>query len=111
MTRAVTFRPQARDDIDSALSWYGDERPALALAFAESLDAVIERISETPLQFPAVHGEVRRALLGRFPYAVFFVMVPDQIHVLGVLHLHRNPDTRKGRKSSVDERPGTSLTD
>jgi putative addiction module component (TIGR02574 family) len=56
MTRAVRFRPQACEDVDNAISWYGDERPALAFAFAESLDALVARISETPLQFPVVHG-------------------------------------------------------
>ena len=57
MTLAVSFRRAAQEDIEKALAWYGEERPALALAFAESLDTVIARICETPLQFPAVRGE------------------------------------------------------
>ena len=97
MSRAVSFRPQAKEDIDGALSWYGNERPALAFAFAESLDAVIARVSESPLQFPSVHGQIRRALLGRFPYAVFFVTGDNAIHVLGVVHLHRDPSVWKDR--------------
>jgi len=100
MTRAVRFRPLARDDVDNAISWYGGERPALALAFTESLDTVVARISETPLQFPVVYGEVRRALLGRFPYAVFFVLARDEVHVVAVVHLHRSPDTWKDRGST-----------
>ena len=51
MAFPVSFRPLAQDDVEDALSWYGEERPALALGFAESLDAVITRISETPLLF------------------------------------------------------------
>jgi plasmid stabilization system protein ParE len=97
MAFPVSFRPLARDDVEDALSSYGEERPALALGFAESLDAVITRICETPLQFPAVHGEVRRALLGRFPYGVFFTVVAGKIHVLAVAHLHRYPDSWKKR--------------
>ena len=34
MTLPVSFRPLAQDDVESAISWYGEERPALALAFA-----------------------------------------------------------------------------
>ena len=102
MTLPVSFRPLAQEDVESAISWYGDERPALALAFAESLDAVIARIGETPLQFPTVHREVRRALLGRFPYGVFFTVAADQIHVLAVVHLHRHPDTWKKRSTTEE---------
>lgn len=97
MTLPVSFRPLAQDDFESAISGYGQERPALALALAESLDAVVARIGETPLQFPAVYGEVRRALLGRFPYGVFFTVATDKIHVLAVVHLHRHPDSWKKR--------------
>jgi len=100
VTLPVSFRPLAQDDVESAISWYGEERPALALAFAESLDAVIARICETPLQFPAVRGEVRRALLGRFPYGIFFTVAANEIHVLAVVHLHRHPDTWKKRSST-----------
>ena len=93
----VSFRPLAQDDVNSALSWYGEERPALALRFAESLDAVVGRISEAPMQFPAVHRDVRRALLGRFPYGVFFTVVADEVHVLAVVHLHRHPGSWERR--------------
>ena len=71
MTLAVNFRRAAQEDVEKAIAWYGDERPALAIAFAESLDTVVARICETPLQFPAVRGEIRRALLGRFPAVSF----------------------------------------
>ena len=99
--KKVIFRSLPREDVDNAISWYGAERPALALAFAESLDAVVARISTAPLQFPTVHGKVRRALLGRFPYGIFFILLSDTIHVLAVVHLHRHPDTWKERGSKI----------
>ena len=100
MTLPVSFRKLARDDVEQAISRYGAERPALALAFAESLDTDVARVRETPLQFPAVRGEVRRAMLGRFPYGVFFAVATDRIHVLAVVHLHRHPDTWNKRRST-----------
>jgi hypothetical protein len=38
------------------------------------IDALIGRMSENPRQFPAVFRNVRRALLRRFPYSMFFVV-------------------------------------
>lgn len=89
----IRFRRSALEDVDSAVAWYGGERASLVIAFAASLDAVIARIRESPLQFPAVHGDVRRALLGKFPYGVFFTVRQDTVHILAVVHLHRRPRT------------------
>lgn len=64
MPRQVSFRPLAQSDVDEAVSWYGDERPVVALAFMEALDVIVARIREAPMQFPIVRGRIRRALLG-----------------------------------------------
>ena len=41
--------------------------------------------------FPCVHGEVRRAVVSRFPYAVFYRVDPKRVVVLAVLHMARDP--------------------
>ena len=35
---------------------------------------MVERMSNNPRQFPTVFKNVRRALLRRFPYSLFFVI-------------------------------------
>lgn len=97
MARHVSFRPLAQSDVDEAIAWYGEERPTIALAFLEALDVIVARIREAPLQFPVVRGHIRRALLGRFPYGVFFVATERRIDVLAVVHLHRKPSTWEDR--------------
>jgi plasmid stabilization system protein ParE len=44
-----------------------------------------------PLVFRQVYGEVRRALVSRFPYAVFYRIEMNRIVVLTVLHSARDP--------------------
>jgi plasmid stabilization system protein ParE len=41
--------------------------------------------------FAAVHGEVRRAILSNFPYAVFYRIEARRVVVLAVLHTARDP--------------------
>ncbi len=41
--------------------------------------------------FAHVHGEVRRAMVPRFPYAVFYRIEPKQVLVLAVLDTARDP--------------------
>jgi len=97
MNGRLTLRPEAEDDVEAAVAWYSSERAALALAFIDNLDRLLGRIRETPLQFPEVAVNVRRALMARFPYGVFFRVVADQVVVFGVLHLHRNPHAWRSR--------------
>lgn len=50
------------------------------------------------MQFPEMEPQVGRAMLSRFPYAVFFLVEEEVLAVFAFLHLHRDPDTWKDRK-------------
>lgn len=92
----VVVRQRAQADVRDAALWYEDRRPGLGSEFILHFDSLLERIAQNPLQFPAIGTDVRRALLRRFPYAVYFVVV-DRPVVIAVLHQHRHPDTWKAR--------------
>jgi hypothetical protein len=49
-------------------------------------------IEQDPERFPVVHGRLRRRLLQRFPYGVYFKVYAQTINVVGVIHGHRHPD-------------------
>jgi len=97
MSRRLTLRIQAEVDIDEAVGWYETEHPGLGIEFIRSLNLLLERVQEQPFQFPVVEQDVRRGLVNRFPYAVFFTVNDDEVLVYAVLHLHRHPDTWKRR--------------
>lgn len=92
----VIVRPRAEADIREAALWYESRRPGLGSEFTLRLDALFERIAHGPLQFPEIGSAVRRALLRRFPYAIYFVIAANPV-VIAVLHQHRHPDTWKQR--------------
>ncbi len=95
--RQLLIRPNAQADINEAARWYEREHPGLGYRFMEALDTLYDRIQGYPLLFPILENNVRRALSPRFPYGVYFVVGEELISVLAVLHLHRHPDTWKGR--------------
>jgi plasmid stabilization system protein ParE len=97
MPRRFIVRPLAEADLENAARWYEEERPGLAGRFLADVDRALERIRERPLQFPAVAGDVRRALLHTFPYATYFQASDEIVVVLAVLHLRRNPRIWQGR--------------
>ena len=97
MARRFIVRPLAEADLEDAARWYEDERAGLAERFLGDVNRTFARIRERPLQFPAVSGDVRRALLHTFQYAVYFRVVDEIVIVLAVLHLRRNPKVWRGR--------------
>jgi hypothetical protein len=73
MARRVVVQRQSDLDIQAAALWYEDQQPGLGMRFLSELDVVFQRIESNPKQFPQLEREVRRALLHRFPYGVYFV--------------------------------------
>lgn len=94
--RLVVARRASREAAEAA-SWYEGESPALGRAFLELIDTVLNQVAENPQRFPVVHRDIRRALLKRFPYGVFFRIKPDTIKVVAILHLARHPSRWKRR--------------
>jgi len=73
-------------------------RVGLAERFLADIDRTFDRIGERPFQFPSVRDDVCRALLHAFPYAVYFRAHDEDVVVLAVLHLRRNPKVWRTRR-------------
>lgn len=52
------------------------------------------------MQFPVIESEVRRGLMRRFPYGIYFITDTTHIEIIAVLHLHRKTTTWKSRTKS-----------
>jgi toxin ParE1/3/4 len=87
----VVFTQAARAELIQAQDWYEGEAPGLGSRFRQAVDVLAERISANPRQFPVVFRSVRRALLRRFPYSLFFVVEDETLLVIACFHASRDP--------------------
>ncbi len=87
----LIVRTDAEAQIASGYGWYEEERRGLGAEFVEELSFTIAAIELHPLRFPRVKRNLRRALVRRFPYGVYFLIRDDAIVVTGVRHLARDP--------------------
>jgi len=70
----LIIKPFAEYDATEAAICYNDKREGLGDEFVLALDAKINAIQRSPLQFQIVYKNVRRALTERFPFGIFFII-------------------------------------
>ena len=98
MSRNLVFRQQARREFDAAGDWYERERSGLGETFLAEVDQALRKIAGNPDSFPEVLKGVRKAVVRRFPYCLYFRVRGETIIVLAVFHSARNPTVWQARK-------------
>jgi plasmid stabilization system protein ParE len=100
MTPRLLIRPEAQVDLEEAVLWYEEQRPGLGEVLSRKIFELIDRITAAPLHFPSVAPSVRRGLLQRFPYAIYFLLEndPPEVVIIAILHQHRDPAMWKRRR-------------
>ena len=91
MTTRLVVRAAAEADITAAALWYEQRSPGLGAEFLRAVDVTLAEIARMPERFPLVYHESRRALLRRFPYALYFVASPELVSVVACMHARRDP--------------------
>jgi plasmid stabilization system protein ParE len=94
----VRFRTEAAADVESAKEWYGLKREGLDDEFLAEVERVLALVAERPTAFPLVRPLVRRSLVRRFPYAVYYRVDEGFIDVIACLHTRRSPSTWRSRR-------------
>lgn len=94
----MIIRPLAEADMAQAFNWYEDQRPGLGESFFAAIDDAFQRILRLPEAPALVESDIRRVLVHRFPYAVYYRYCHEQVIVIAVLHMRRSPRVWRGRK-------------
>lgn len=97
MAVELIIAPEAEQDIDEAYAWYENRRVGLGEDFLSCVDASILAICRNPKMHSIVHESYRRALVRRFPYAVFYEFVNEIVTVYCVFHTARDPGKWRSR--------------
>ena len=93
-----SFHPEAAAEFLAAIDHYEAREVGLGQDFSIEIFASVQRIVGFPLVWPVLGGDVRRCLTNRFPYGVLYSVEPDEIFILAVMHLHRDPDYWRDRR-------------
>lgn len=91
--KPVGFAPSAREELRAAIEWYEARSQGLGLRFFEFVDAALIEIANTPAAFPLWEQDkrVRKFVLDKFPYAVFYRKHVHNLEVIAIAHTAREP--------------------
>jgi toxin ParE1/3/4 len=94
--RHVSLSPESRRDLRKAYDWYEDQSRGLGTRFLRMFFEAVDLAVERPNSFPSVEADIRRVIVPKFPFGVFFRDLGNEIRVIGVIDLRT--DDRKWRE-------------
>jgi len=97
MNYALVFRPEVREELDEAYTWYENQQAGLGDEFLDCVDEMLNRICQMPESYAVVYRDVRRVVVRRFPYAVYYRIVSSRVIVTAIFHSRRNPKSWQAR--------------
>lgn len=96
--KKIIVLPDAEKDIKETVKFYNENSEELEERFKLSLDFSFTQILQSPKLYPYVKFDIRKFVIKKFPFSIFYIDRKDAIYILAVFHDKRNPKEWKKRK-------------
>ena len=86
-----SFHPSARKELHEAIEYYNECQDNLGIEFAVEVYKAIQLILQFPQAWSPFSKNTRRFLINRFPYGVIYQEEKDEIFIIAVMQLNKEP--------------------
>ena len=87
----VRFASPAEQELKEAMEFYESARTGLGEKFLAEVEATTNLIESFPLAWTSLSPRTRRCRTHRFPYGLFYQVRSDEILIISVMDLRRDP--------------------
>ncbi len=95
----VEYHPAMEAELQAIRSYYDNQSPGLGRQFIDEFEHQVLVLASQPERWMVVTADIRRCLMRRFPYIIYFRKLdPERIRVTVVTHQRRHPDYGRERK-------------
>jgi toxin ParE1/3/4 len=95
----VEYHPAIEAEIEEIRGYYDERSLGLGSEFISEFERQVLALAAAPERWMVVTGDIRRCLMRRFPYIIYFRRVDrDLIRVTVVKHQRRHPRYGRGRE-------------
>ncbi len=92
ITRQILVRPEAETEVHQAFDWYEEQSEGLGFEFLRAIEACLSSVKRNPFAYTVIKvPNVRRAIIRRFPYALFYLVDDEAIVIIAVFNVKRRP--------------------
>ena len=92
------FHPEAQIELNDSIDYYEECKINLGLEFASEVYQTIQRILTFPKAWQILDSDIRRCLINRFPFGIIYYQRNNEIIILAIMQLNREPNYWKYRK-------------
>ncbi len=86
------FHPEALSEYEQATIYYSKISKQLAVSFIDCIEMGIKKILEYPGGWQTIEEDVRRLLIKRFPFGIYYTIESDHVLIVAVMHMSREPE-------------------
>lgn len=95
----LEYHPAVAKELKEIQDFYEERVAGLGREFINEFERQVLRIAATPGRWMIVKADVRRCLMKRFPYIIYFRQPsPDRIRITVVKHQRRHPQYGQDRQ-------------
>jgi plasmid stabilization system protein ParE len=92
------FHAEALAELIAAGRYYNQQVPGLGDDLMNEVESGIRTILSNPTVWRILADDVRRFLVLRFPYGIYYTAESEVVVVSAIKHLHRDPDYWQDRR-------------
>ena len=95
----VEYHPAIEAELKAIESYYENRSPGLGRQFVDEFERQVLALAAKPERWMVVKADVRRCLMRRFPYIIYFRGISaEKVRITVVKHQRRHPDYGRKRK-------------
>lgn len=90
--KSIVIQDEAIAELESAIAYYEERQVGLGLDFLAEVEQAIRNIQRNP-NVSAPYGTlgIRRYVMRRFPFVIFYSELTDIIWIIAIAHAKRKP--------------------
>lgn len=89
---AYDFHPDAKQELNDAVAYYDNISREMGDAFVAEVERALNRIEQFPEAWILLSKNTRRCRVASFPYGIIYAITKQQILIIAVMHLQRQPN-------------------